>query len=574
VRAVKARLKELEAKAYQVLPAIMERIQQHKANNTPQHSYNYIIMDEATQTAMEEQRKQTQPGVRHIYSDGSVVDLGKARCAMAFAVVGEQQPVIQGTTKGFASSVKAELMGLIAGIIATPQDQDVCIRLDNQKVVKQFKEIVVNRRRATMRAKLRCDHAVEWAIVARICSERTGSTTVEWVKGHRGDRWNEAADKAAKEAQLVVGKAWEVNAKDQDDLRYTATMAGTTLEIDTRQALKMQTTRRWHQTWRSLKRHKRSIQDYGGTDWLGTIAIIHSNKPVHTFYSSQQDTRLRSHRIKKIHGMLPTMDALHARRPDLYKDDQCRRCQATTEDNEHIWLCPKSRDAHDEIWKDGLGRIDFWGAIATKRYNKERKRRKEGEAQLKEIEWVAASVRTCRRALRRIIQWPSTEDGHEEYTGDEKWTVCHILRGLVPKALATEWARVFKEMPKSVVEHVSRLFCRFIEKEGREKIWKPRCERTVEWEKQHGITERRKHKPPEDRPRSQWQQIYGRKPRENECRCGRLLEEHEDDRCPGVQNDTQAADRAVIETLLGRRRMDIMERRGAMTVKNFEVEDT
>jgi hypothetical protein len=52
------------------------------------------------------------------------------------------------------------------------------------------------------------------------------------------------------------------------------------------------------------------------------------------------------------------------------------------------------------------------------------------------------------------------------------------------------------------------------------------------------------------------------------------LEEYEDDRCPGVQNDTQAADRAVIETLLGRRGMDIMERRGAMTVKNFEVEDT
>jgi hypothetical protein len=30
----------------------------------------------------------------------------------------------------------------------------------------------------------------------------------------------------------------------------------------------------------------------------------------------------------------------------------------------------------------------------------------------------------------------------------------------------------------------------------------------------------------------------------------------------------------VIETLLGRRRMDIMERRGVMTVKEFEMEDT
>ncbi|KAG0063405.1 hypothetical protein BGZ89_009890, partial [Linnemannia elongata] len=148
------------------------------------------------------------------------------------------------------------------------------------------------------------------------------------------------------------------------------------------------------------------------------------------------------------------MDALHARRPDLYKNDYCRQGHGTTEDSEHVWLCPESKEAHDEIRKDGLGRIDFWGAIATKHYNRERKkRRKEGETKPKEIEWVAASVRACRAALRRIIQWPSTEDGHEGYTGDEKWTVCHILRGLVPKALATEWAKVFKEMPKSVAEH-------------------------------------------------------------------------------------------------------------------------
>ncbi|OAQ28675.1 hypothetical protein K457DRAFT_1832896 [Linnemannia elongata AG-77] len=506
---------ELETEAYPLLLAIKERIQHHATSNTSKHSYNHIIMDEATQSAMEEQRKHTQPGVRYIYSDGSM-----ARCSMAFAV----QPVIKGTVKGFASSIKPELMELIAGIIATPQDQDVCIRLDNQKVVKMFNDIVVNRRRASVRAKLRCDYAVEWAIVAGICSERIGSATVEWVKGHRGDKWNAAADKAAKEAQAVVGKEWKVRAEDQDDLRYTAKMAGTTLEIDTRQALKMQTTRRWHQTWRSLKRHKRSIQDYDGTDWLGTLTIIHNNKPVHTFFSSQQDTRLRSHRIKKTHGMLPTMDALHARRPDLYKNDQCRQCHAMTEDKEHVWLCLESKEAHDEIWKDGLGRIDFWGAIATKHYNRERKkRRKEGETEPKEIEWVA------------------TSDRNEGYTGDEKWTVCHILRGLVPKALATEWAKVFKEMPKSVAEHVSRLFCKFIEKEGREKIWKPRCERTVEWEKQQ---------------------------------CGRPLAEHEEGRCPGVQNDTHAADRAVIEALLGRRRMDIMEKRGAMTVKEFETEDT
>lgn len=135
---------------------------------------------------------------------------------------------------------------------------------------------------------------------------------------------------------------------------------------------------------------------------------------------------------------------LHAAGCDLYKNDQCRQCHAMTEDNEHIWLCPESKEAHDEVWKDGLERIDFLGTIAAKRYNKDRKKsRREGEAKPKEIERVTASVRDYRRALRRIIQWPSTEDNYEGYMGDEKWMVCHIFGGLVPKALATEWAGVF-----------------------------------------------------------------------------------------------------------------------------------
>ena len=118
-------------------------------------------MDQNTQETIENSRQHTRPGVRHIYSDGSVVHMGKAQCTMAFAIAGESQPVIQGTTKGFASSVKAEMMRMIAGILAAPPDQDICIRLDNQAVVKQFKAIVVNRKRASVRAKLRCDYATE-----------------------------------------------------------------------------------------------------------------------------------------------------------------------------------------------------------------------------------------------------------------------------------------------------------------------------------------------------------------------------------------------------------------------------
>ncbi|KAF9147181.1 hypothetical protein BG015_011218, partial [Linnemannia schmuckeri] len=246
-RQVKARRKELAEEAYQLVPNIIALIQQQATHSKPKHKYKHVIMDPALQESIEGSRKETRPGVRHIYSNGSMVHKGKKECAMAFAVVGEEQEVVQGTTKGFASSVKAELMGLIAGIIATPEDQDLCIRLDNQAVVKQFRDVVANRKRASVRMKLRCDYATEWAVVARICNERTGTTTVEWVKGHDGDKWNEKADLAAKEAQSQNGQAWQIDRSAQDDIKYSVTMAGETLDQDTRHVLKMQTTRRWHQ---------------------------------------------------------------------------------------------------------------------------------------------------------------------------------------------------------------------------------------------------------------------------------------------------------------------------------------
>ncbi|KAG0076418.1 hypothetical protein BGZ90_008717 [Linnemannia elongata] len=147
-------------------------------------------------------------------------------------------------------------------------------------------------------------------------------------------------------------------------------MAGVTLNQNTRHVFKMQTTGRWHQEWRALKRTKSSIQDYKGTNWLGTLSTIHSN----ALFSPQKDTRLRSHRIKKIHGMMPIMGALHARRPDLYKDDLCRQCGLETEDNENVLTCPESRETHEELWEDALDPVDGWGGVATRHFNKQRQK--------------------------------------------------------------------------------------------------------------------------------------------------------------------------------------------------------
>ncbi|KAF9155418.1 hypothetical protein BGX20_004471, partial [Mortierella sp. AD010] len=65
---------------------------------------------------------------RVIYSDGSLINTNTDNVAMAFRAVDLSQPVarvVHGRTDRYASSAKAELMGLFAAILSAPPNQDV-----------------------------------------------------------------------------------------------------------------------------------------------------------------------------------------------------------------------------------------------------------------------------------------------------------------------------------------------------------------------------------------------------------------------------------------------------------------
>ena len=88
-------------------------------------------------------------------------------------------------------------------------------------------------------------------------------------------------------------------------------------------------------------------------EWRSTLDYVHDRQAVFTFYSSSKDTRQRTHHIKKLHGMLPTLNSMQARQPQLYSHCQCRRCDLEDEDNEHVWSCPAAMEATVAVWKEG-----------------------------------------------------------------------------------------------------------------------------------------------------------------------------------------------------------------------------
>jgi hypothetical protein len=355
----------------------------------------------------------------------------------------------------------------------------------------------------------------------------------------------------------------------QNDIKYFASFSKQLVEIDLRQLLKKQSTIRHHQEWVSQRRTKRAIKDVEDVEWRSTLRLVHNERSVHTFFSSVKDTRQRTHHIKKLHGALPTMNVMHARRPDLYPDSICCVCNFKREDNDHLWECRDTLETRGGIWKDALERINGWGVRAVSKYNKKSKEKYEKEVAkgkavepAKQIVWRNPSIQRHARGMACIDGARMMLLGSEEaeQTESSNWNIKDLYRGITPLSLIENWTPIFG-IPLSIAREVIHKFVGFLESEATERIWKPRCNATVEYERSRGITARSK-KGKCQGARGLWTDGYGFICEEGFCHCGSPLEEHDDDGCPGEKNDPKEADCKLISSLVGKRRLRMMEGMG------------
>jgi len=370
---------------------------------------------------------------------------------------------------------------------------------------------------------------------------RPGRVEVEWIKGHSNIQGNELADEAAKAAARSNMAPWLVDLTQQMDIRTFAHCYGDIVEIDLRQLLKQQSTIRYHQAWAAQRRVKRAIPDVEDVEWRSTLAFVHNRRAVFTFYSSSTDTRQRTHRIKKLHGMLPTLNSMQARQPDLYPTCLCRRCKLEEEDNEHVWNCPAAADITAAIWKEGMVKIGDWGLQATNSYNAARKREyKRAVAKGRQMEkpvpihWHPPLDADHVRGFSSIGGARAVHSGQPAPDREQnlKWRVSDLLRGITPKSMLDEWSSVFRS-PKSIVKTVLHKFVGYLEVQASELIWKTRCSATIAWELTQGITTKNKTTK-YDGPRGDWTRGYGYITRDGFCPCGASLATHEEGHCPGA----------------------------------------
>ena len=499
------------------------------------------------------------------YSDGSLIHMGTDKVSAAFGVVasvdfGTPSVAIGGRVAGYASSTIAELGGLLAAILISPRDVDITVYLDNQTVVQHFQTLVQKRETATTRQRLRAADAQWWAMVHYAYVRQGRRISVRWVRGHAGNIGNEAADAVAKGAHKVDAGVWQLNPQQHHDMLCHPRFADRTADQDLRQILKLQSAVRHHHQWAEQQRTKEHVKDWSSVAWTPTLRIIHNNNAPKRLYTSITDCRLRSHRVKKLHGMLPTLQTMKQRLPDVYDTDLCRRCEEEVETDDHLWNCALSLRAQREEWTGAVEDVSRIGIRAWRRVVQKWKKAKAAADASGEPfkEACPTFVEVATEEIWESLAWiqgieerggraaPAAPDG--QVAARLEWTVKDVYRGLVPKQLIAGWKQLF-QTNTLIATMTATAFVSRLEEYGRTDLWNKRCEDTVAWEKSVGITAMSKR-------------AGGRIGVAGHLRSGgdfsdltrrRLL-------ATDVREIRSKADGRVLEHFLGRVKLDMMER--------------
>jgi hypothetical protein len=170
---------------------------------------------------------------------------------------------------------------------------------------------------------------------------------------------------------------------------------------------------------------------------------------------------------------LSIFDNLVKRRPDLYVRKKCLLCNREEENTEHLFSCTKLMDKRVLVWKKAQEKMERMLSEVQERrpVNKEK----------------AKGRITGDKLLRLTKQWENICSN----SGKEQINMC---LGLIDMSKKQEWSRAAKEdglkesESRKILDSLSNNLLRL----SRKKIWIPRCEEVIAWEKKQEIINRNK----------------------------------------------------------------------------------
>jgi ribonuclease HI len=390
-----------------------------------------------------------------------------------------------GSLTGFASSTKAELTAIYQLLQKIPYDQDIHIRTDSASVKLQF-EVQSTRIIFHKNDQQRATYRQLWSAIRAIMDKRTGSTTIQWVKGHGDDQGNHLADiLAGRHGEKSDDNTQKYHSPTMQDRKEYATLCfgDTEVEIDARKWLKYQFQAINNRRLLEIKWIQENINptETGGQNrinWPETIQIWNAGTKPSSRYIRDSISSWRSYCAKIATGTLPTLKQMKRRLPHIYITDKCPICnEQATEDQDHVFLCHSRRRTLRKIIQEFKLEI------------------------LLLVQQTRVGMFTFQKQTAVLNEWIENSlnpDYHMNPLRKDKlevelmsFPILLILFGVVPAALYDWILSLSPHKIENWAASISRAIADATVK-ARTNIWLERCSEIVEWEKEKNITQGQK----------------------------------------------------------------------------------
>jgi hypothetical protein len=169
---------------------------------------------------------------------------------------------------------------------------------------------------------------------------------------------------------------------------------------------------------------------------------------------------------------LPTMERLTTRRSDLYKSPTCILCEREEENTEHLFDCSTLIREKSQMWKEAKEKVASRIATLVRKEDGKNSIRKEKQPT---------------KLMQLINQW-------ETAAGSSRRNLINTCLGLFSDQDNQVWNKSAKEdgLKGTGSQEILSLLSNSLLKLFRKRIWIPRCEKIIAWEKTKGISNKEK----------------------------------------------------------------------------------
>jgi ribonuclease HI len=385
----------------------------------------------------------------NIYSDGSVIDLGKLTSQSTFAIIvldkhHQEIDRFVSSCSNWISSYRAEMFGLLVSIIILPINSHVKIYTDSNSMIEAYNQLISQSNMNIRNIFKIQSNGILWNIILEIIHLLNLEIELIKVPAHKDNYLNNLVDSLAQSAHnnffnLAVNLRYE----NIRGLSWVPTWNNIVIEKNLRKFITLTTNVANLEDFLNLNRNAkyRTIN----VDWESTFNNLNNEEGF--FETSFESSKFKRNKVRILIEELPTVEKMKQSFYSLYKHRKCPMCQLEDETFIHIWKCSGNQDA---IWE--LKRDNF-------------------QILLEEINVFLSNNNSFINDLQNIddiedIIWEFDEK-------DDRFTFIDIVKGIIPESLVHYVKYVVKteSQARKVIYNYRQKFTSKINF-----FWKQRCE--------------------------------------------------------------------------------------------------